>query len=304
MSVAASSVDREAAVSPGRMQGVLSGLAALVRRPNGAFGVSVAVGMVVLAIFAPQIAPYNPDAQNIPAAFQGPGTTHLLGTDELGRDLLSRLIYGTRIELSVALPAVAIAVLCGLVLGLMAGYFGGLIDSVLVIIMDTVQAFPAVILALALLFLLGPSLGNVRIVIAIAFVPNYARVSRASVYATKQNLYIESERALGASHRRVVLVHLLPKIIAPLLILIAMDTPSAIVTEAGLSFLGLGVQPPTPSWGVLLSDGFTNVYTSPWEIIFASLALMVATLGLTMLGEALRDVLDPRLAGSRGSERS
>ena len=165
--------------------------------------------------------------------------------------------------------------------------------------MDALQAFPAVILALALLFLLGSSLRNVTIVIAVAFTPGYARVSRALVYATKQNQFIESERALGASHRRIVLAHLVPNIVAPLLILMAMDMPSAIVVEAGLSFLGIGVQPPTPSWGVILSDGFQYVASSPWAIISASLALMITTLGFTMLGESLRDVFDPRVSGLR-----
>jgi peptide/nickel transport system permease protein len=198
---------------------------------------------------------------------------------------------------------VTAALLAGLVLGVIAGYAGGIIDSVMIVIMDTLQAFPAVILALALLALLGPSLRNVIIVIAVAFTPNYARVSRAMVLAAKENQWVEAERSLGANVSRIVTVHILPNIIAPLVILMAMDIPSAIATEAGLSFLGLGVQPPTPSWGVILSEGFENVVLSPWGIISASAALMIATLGFTMLGEALRDVADPKLGRTRRWQR-
>ena len=222
---------------------------------------------------------------------------HLLGTDRLGRDTLSRLIYGVGIALIVALPAVLSALVIGLLLGIVAAWRGGLIDAVLVIVMDVLQAFPAVILALALLALLGPSLRNVIIVISIAFIPNYARVSRALVFSAKANQWVEAERALGASTLRIVFTHILPNILPPLLILMAMDIPSAIVIEAGLSFLGLGVQPPTPSWGAILSDGFQNIMQSPWGVVFASIILMITTLGFTMLGETLRDIVDPRLSG-------
>ncbi len=214
------------------------------------------------------------------------------------------MIFGTRIALEVSIPAVGAALLAGLILGVAAGYAGGTLDSVLIVLMDSLQAFPAVILALALLSLLGPSLRNVIIVIAVAFTPNYARVSRAMVLAAKENQWVEAERSLGAGVGRVVLVHILPNIIAPLVILMAMDIPSAIATEAGLSFLGLGVQPPTPSWGVILADGFQNVVLSPWGIIDASAALMLATLGFTMLGETLRDVVDPKLSRVRRWQRA
>ena len=189
------------------------------------------------------------------------------------------------------------ALVIGLLLGIVAAWRGGLIDAVLVIVMDVLQAFPAVILALALLALLGPSLRNVIIVISIAFIPNYARVSRALVFSAKANQWVEAERALGASTLRIVFTHILPNILPPLLILMAMDIPSAIVIEAGLSFLGLGVQPPTPSWGAILSDGFQNIMQSPWGVVFASIILMITTLGFTMLGETLRDIVDPRLSG-------
>ena len=286
-----------------RGSGVLGVLREVARRPKGLAGLVIVCGLILLALFPSIFAPYSPYTQDIVDRLQGPSRAHLLGTDQLGRDLLSRVIFGTRIALGVSIPAVTAALLAGLVLGVIAGYAGGIIDSVMIVIMDTLQAFPAVILALALLALLGPSLRNVIIVIAVAFTPNYARVSRAMVLAAKENQWVEAERSLGANVSRIVTVHILPNIIAPLVILMAMDIPSAIATEAGLSFLGLGVQPPTPSWGVILSEGFENVVLSPWGIISASAALMIATLGFTMLGEALRDVADPKLGRTRRWQR-
>ena len=288
----------------GRLAGIAAVLREVARRQKGAAGLVIVGGMALLAIFPSVFAPYNPYAQNIVDRLQGPSSAHWLGTDELGRDLLSRVIFGTRIALEVSIPAVGAALLAGLILGVAAGYAGGTLDSVLIVLMDSLQAFPAVILALARLSLLGPSLRNVIIVIAVAFTPNYARVSRAMVLAAKENQWVEAERSLGAGVGRVVLVHILPNIIAPLVILMAMDIPSAIATEAGLSFLGLGVQPPTPSWGVILADGFQNVVLSPWGIIDASAALMLATLGFTMLGETLRDVVDPKLSRVRRWQRA
>ncbi len=271
----------------------------VVRRPAGAFGLAVVAILLVAALIPGLLAPYEADAQDIPARLQGPSLDHLLGTDEIGRDLFSRLIFSCRIELGVAVPAVLGALVAGLVLGVLAGYVGGWLDNALIVVMDSLQAFPAVVLALVLLSLLGSSLGNVILVIAVAFTPNYARVSRALVLALKQNQFVEAERSLGASPVRVVLVHVVPNILAPLFILLAMDLPSAITTEAGLSFLGIGVQPPTPSWGVMLSAGFARVQDSPWGVLTPGLALMIATLGFTLLGETLRDVFDPRLSGVR-----
>ncbi len=209
------------------------------------------------------------------------------------------MIFGARIALGVAVPAVLLAMSVGLVIGLIAGYLGGGTDQVAIVGMDAVQAFPAVILALALLAVLGPSLRNVVIVIAVALAPGYARVVRAMTLAAKQNQYIEAELSLGVSTARLTTYHLMPNIAPPLFILIAMDIPSAIAIEAGLSFLGLGVPPPSPSWGALLADGFGYVLISPWAILAASLALILVTVGFTMLGEALRDVLDPKLSGVR-----
>lgn len=282
---------------PSRRVRARGAVGSILTTPGGAIGTVIVLGLIVLAIFGPEIAPYSFSAIDVNAPLQGPTLHHLLGTDQLGRDTLSRLIYGTRIELQVAVPAVASALIVGLFLGTLGGYLGGLVDNVVVLLTDTFQSFPAIVLALALLTVLGPSLTNLVIVIAVTFCPNYARTSRALVLSVRQNQYILAERALGASRLRIMGRHVLPNIVAPLFILLAMDTPSAITTEAGLSFLGLGVPPPNPSWGSILSDGFSSIFQSPWAVIFASLMLGIATIGFLTFGEALRDVLDPRLRG-------
>ncbi len=278
-------------------------LARLAGRPTGLAGLVVVIVLGLAAAAAPLVAPYDHAAQDIANRLQGPSQSHVLGTDHLGRDLLSRIIFGARVELGVAVPAVTAALLLGLLLGVTAGYLGGRIDNALIVVMDSIQAFPAVILALTVLALLGPSLRNVLLVIAITFSPQYARVARASVLGLKQSPFVEAERALGASSPRIVGVHVLPNIMAPLFILLAMNIPSAIDVEAGLSFLGVGVQPPTPSWGVILAEGFERARKAPWPIISTGGALILTTLGFTMLGETLRDVVDPRLRAARAGMR-
>ena len=272
----------------------------VVRRPLGAMGFFIVLAFMLMVVFAPIITPYGFAEQDIPSMLQGPSRAHLLGTDHLGRDLLSRLIYGSRIALSVALPAVSVALTAGLTLGLIAGYAGGVLDDVALVIFDSIQAFPPVILALAILALLGPSLINVVLVIGLTWTPGYARIARAQVLRTKQEPYVEVERSLGASQARILFFHILPNIVAPLLILAAMDLPVVITFEAGLSFLGLGVRPPTPSWGVILAEGFNFIRQTPWPITWAGLTLVITTLGFTLFGETLRDVLDPALSGTRG----
>ncbi|NOZ71755.1 MAG: ABC transporter permease [Chloroflexi bacterium] len=272
----------------------------VLRRPLGALGALIVFGFIFVVIFAPLLARYDYAAQDIPNMLQGPSRAHWLGTDHLGRDLWSRLIYGSRIALGVAAPAVGIALTAGITLGLIAGYLGGVVDNVALILFDSIQAFPAVILALAILALLGPSLVNVVLVIGLAWTPGYARITRAQVLSAKQEQYVEVERSLGASQKRILFLHILPNVIAPLFILAAMDLPVVITFEAGLSFLGLGVRPPTPSWGVVLADGFNFIRQSPWPITWTGLTLIITTLGFTLFGETLRDVLDPRLSGTRG----
>jgi peptide/nickel transport system permease protein len=272
----------------------------VLQSPLGALGFLIVITFLFVVIFADLLAPYEYTTQDIPNRLTGPSAEYLLGTDQLGRDLLSRLIYGSRIALGVALPSVAIALVGGVLLGLVAGYAGGIVDDIVVVLIDSINAFPAVILALAILALLGPALINEIFVIGLTWIPGYARVTRAQVLSVKENVYVEAERSLGASRSRIILTHIMPNVIAPLLILAAMDLPVVITFEAGLSFLGLGVRPPTPSWGSILSDGFNYIRQSPWPITWAGLTLIVTTLGFTLFGEALRDVLDPRLSGTRG----
>jgi peptide/nickel transport system permease protein len=271
----------------------------IVRRPAGLLGLLVVAAIFLVAIFAPLLAPHSPDSIDVVNMFAGPSPGHLLGTDALGRDNLSRLLYGARTALGIALPSVAVAFVAGLCLGLVAGYLGGWVDKVLIVLIDTGLAFPAVILALAMITLLGPSIGNIILLIAVAYTPYYARLARAQTLAAKQNPYVKAERALGASTARLLRIHVLPNIIPPLLILIAMDIPGAIGVEAGLAFLGLGVQPPTPDWGVMLNDGFTNIATTPWGLVGPLIALFLVTTAFTLLGETLRDIADPRFAGVR-----
>ncbi len=276
-------------------------LGAVLQRPLGALGFIIVLLFILTTIFAPLIAPYSEIKQDFSAVFQPASQEHLLGTDNLGRDLFSRIIYGTRIEMAAALPSVAIGLSLGLLLGLMAGYLGGWVDNLIVVLLDSIQAFPSLVLALAILAVLGPSLTNVIIVIGFALIPGYARVARSQVKSVKNNDYIQAEYNLGASTGRIVVMHILPNIIAPLVILVSMDLPVVITFEAGLSFLGLGVRPPAPSWGVILSDGFKYIFNSPWPVMSAAFALVLVTLGFTLFGETLRDVLDPRLSGTEGS---
>jgi len=282
-----------------RTLGRIPVLGEVVEQPLGALGVVIVAVFLVLVIAGPLIAPYDYAAQDLSRLLEGPSKDYLLGTDHLGRDLFSRLVFGARIALGTAVPAVIISILGGVILGLLGGYLGGLIDDVIVVILDSIQAFPGVILALAILALLGPSLVNEILVIGIAWIPAYARMTRAQAMSAKHQLYVEAERSLGASSARILFSHILPNILAPLLILAAMDLPVVITFEAGLSFLGLGVRPPTPSWGVILSDGFKFVRNSPWPILWTGIVLGITTLGFTVFAESLRDVLDPRLSGTR-----
>jgi peptide/nickel transport system permease protein len=275
-------------------------LGEVLRQPLGVIGLFIVFVFIITVIFAPLIAPYNYASQDIPNRMQGPTEKYLLGTDHLGRDIFSRLVFGSRIAFGTAVPSVAIALVIGTLLGLVSGYIGGVVDNVIVVIMDTLQAFPSIMLSLAILALLGPSLVNVIIVIGITWMPNYARVIRAQTLSMREKAYVEAERSLGATDNGILFSHILPNVIAPALLLAAMDLPWVITFEAGLSFMGMGVRPPTPSWGVILSEGFNHIFESQWPILWSGLTLAFTTLGFTLFGEALRDVLDPRLSGTRG----
>ena len=272
----------------------------VLRQPLVVAGFLIVLIFVICVLFAPAIAPYDYARQDIPNRMHGPSTIYWLGTDHLGRDIFSRLVYGSRIAFGTAIPSVGIALLAGIFLGLIAGYVGGPVDNAIVVFMDMLQAFPSIMLSLAILSLLGPSLVNVIIVIGLTWMPNYARVIRAQTLSIREKDYVEAERSLGATDKGILLSHILPNVIAPALLLAAMDLPWVITFEAGLSFMGMGVRPPTPSWGAILSEGFNHIFESQWPVLWSGLTLALTTLGFTLFGEALRDVLDPRLSGTRG----
>jgi peptide/nickel transport system permease protein len=271
------------------------GLLRLVREPLGALGLGLVVLVVIGALGAEVLTDYSPIKLAVRDRFLPPSAAHLLGTDQLGRDLFTRVLYGARIALWVALVATGTAFAGGLVLGMIAGYGPRWLDSLLVLLFDAVRSFPTVMFALALVTLIGPSLGAVVLVVVIVSMPGYARVVRAQTMALRSSEFVLATRSLGATAPRILRVHILPNIVGPLLILASMDIPVVITIEAGMSFLGLGVRPPTPSWGSILNDGFAFIRESPWPAIAGGLPIVVATLGFTFLGETLRDQLDPRL---------
>ena len=267
----------------------------------GLVGLIIVSIIILSAVFAPWIVPYDPIALNIPDRMQGPSLAHLAGTDQLGRDTFSRVIMGGRVALQVALPTIGGAIFFGLVLGMIAGYGPKWLDNIIVLLFDTVRSFPTVMFALAVVALVGPSLNTVIFVIMVTSIPTYGRVVRTLTQSLRNSEFIDAERSLGASVFRIMTVHILPNVLGPLAVLAAMDIPTVVGLEAGLSFLGMGVKPPTPSWGSLLNDGYNLIRNTPWLIIAGGIPLILTTLGFTFLGEALRDVVDPKLRG-RGSK--
>jgi len=270
-------------------------LSRLYHNPLGFFGLILVVIVVGSAIFADWIVPYDPIAINIRERLQGPSAKHLMGTDQLGRDVFSRIVMGSRIALKVALVSITLALSCGLVLGLIAGYGPPWLDKIIILIFDTIRSFPTIMFALAIVTLVGPSLETVILVVVITTIPVYGRIVRAQTQAIKNNEFILAERAMGANIIRILSLHMLPNIIGPLLIIASMDLPGVVTIEAGLSFLGVGVRPPTPSWGSVLNDGYSFIRNTPWLIVSGGIPLIITTLGFTFLGEALRDILDPKL---------
>ncbi|WP_206022567.1 ABC transporter permease [Billgrantia bachuensis] len=267
----------------------------LCRNPLGLLGLILVVLMVGSALLANVIVPYDP-AQVMVGPRLGPPTWHnLMGTDQLGRDTFSRVIMGGQVALIVALASLSAALSLGLLLGLVAGFGPRWLDNGLLLLLDSVRAFPVIIFALAVVTLLGPSLYTVVFVVAITSIPVYARVVRTQTQALRDHEYVLAERAMGASTRRILGVHIMPNVIGPLLILASMDVPLVIALEAGLSFLGMGVRPPTPSWGTILNNGYNYIQNSPWPVIAGGIPIILTTLGFTFLGEALRDIFDPKL---------
>jgi len=267
----------------------------MLRKPLGALGLLVVLSLVIVAVFAPQIAPFSPTQANFMAMLQPPDETYLLGTDELGRDILSRLIWGARASLQAGLIAVLLAAGIGVPIGLVSGYFRGPLDEYLVMrVTDAMMAFPVIVLALAMTAVLGPSLQTAMIAIGIVYAPIFIRLARAQTLSVRETEYVEAARALGNRHPIIMLRHVLPNIASPLIIQMSVSMATAILVESALSFLGLGVQPPTPSWGSMLRIGTNYMQDAPWIAFWPGFAIFITVLGINLFGDALRDVLDPR----------
>ncbi|NIA10535.1 MAG: ABC transporter permease subunit [Nitrospiraceae bacterium] len=257
-------------------------------------------GIVVLVLFcasvlAPVISPYNPTDINVNAILSPPGPSHLLGTDELGRDVFSRMLWGARISLKVGFVAVGIAVVIGIIVGALAGFYGGWIDSVLMRFVDMMLCFPSFFLILAVIAILEPSIYNIMAVIGITSWMGVARLVRAEFLRIREMDYVTAAKSMGASDKRIIFLHILPNALSPVLVAATLGVAGAILTESALSFLGIGVQPPTPSWGNMLTAGKDNMEIAWWLSVFPGLAILITVLGYNLLGEGLRDVLDPRL---------
>ena len=273
------------------------------RRPAWRRSPLTVVGLVLVALLAfiaataPLIAPADPLKQELSQRLRPPSAEHWLGTDQLGRDLLSRMIYGARISLLIGLVVVGLAAGVGIFVGLLAGFSGGWLDESLMRLTDVFFAFPALILAMAISGALGPSLTNAMIAIAIVSWPVYARLVRAQVLSLRELEYVEASRSLGASSGRIMWQHILPNTLSPLLVQASFDMGAAILAAAGLSFIGFGTQPPTPEWGIMVSDGRNYIATHPWLSLYPGLAILITVAAFNLIGDGLRDALDPRLRG-------
>ena len=254
--------------------------------------------LVITAIFAPWLAPHDPYGMDLTKTLQSPNSTHLLGTDSLGRDTLSRVIYGSRTSLMVGIVAVLIASSIGITLGLMAGYFGGIVNMVIMRFVDALMAFPMILLALVIAALLGAGIVNIMIAIGVTMMASYARVMCAQVLTIKENEYVTAERSIGAPDRRIMFIHVLPNSFPPLIVMITMQLGSAILAEASLSFLGIGVAAPTASWGGMVNDGQKYLLNHPQLSFAPGVAIMLVVFAFNLIGDGLRDALDPRLKGT------
>jgi len=267
----------------------------LKRNKLAMFGLVVLIILLLTAVFADFIAPYGFDDQNLDNMLQGPSSEHVFGTDEFGRDIFSRIIYGSQVSLRVGFFAVAISVVCGGLLGAIAGYFGGLIDNLIMRVMDVLLAIPSILLAISISASLGSGLTNLMIAVGISSIPGYARLVRASVLSIRNIEYIEAAKSVGAGHFSIIIKHIIPNCLSPIIVQATLGVAFAILTAAGLSFIGLGIQPPNPEWGAMLSSGRGYIRDFPHLTLFPGLAIMMTILALNFLGDGLRDALDPKL---------
>jgi peptide/nickel transport system permease protein len=268
------------------------------RHPTGVVGLTVIGFFIVVSLLAPVLRPYDASRdRDLRSRLNPPSAEHWFGTDELGRDMFTRVWHGGRISLRVGLIAVAVAVVIGTLLGLVAGYVGGWIDTAIVWLVDILMAFPGILLAIAIVATLGPSITNAMIAISVTQIPRYARIVRSVVLSLRESEYVQAARALGSSPVRIVAQHILPNSLSPLVVQLTLLIGVAILDVAALGFLGLGAQPPNPEWGLMIRDGFAQFLRAPWMSIFPGLAIYLSVVGFNLLGDAIRDVLDPRLTG-------
>jgi peptide/nickel transport system permease protein len=273
-------------------------LRVLFKRPIVTVSAVFILLVIIVAIFGPWLAPYDPYDQNLSQSLSHPSLTHLLGTDSLGRDSLSRLIYGSRNSLMVGIVALGVAAVFGMSLGLLAGYFGGWVNTVIMGFIDALMCFPMILLALVLASLLGGGMRNVMIALGIAMMPGYARLMYGESLSVKENEYVLAERAAGAGNLRIMLHHILPNCFPPLIVLATMQIGAAILAEAGLSFLGIGIEPPAAAWGLMVEDGRPFLLTNPLLSFAPGLSIMLVVFAFNMVGDGLRDAFDPRLRGT------
>jgi peptide/nickel transport system permease protein len=269
-------------------------LAKVMRSPRGGISAVVLAVVIVCAVFAPLIAPYAYDIQALRNANLDPSWAHWMGTDEFGRDLMSRIIYGARTSLSVAITAISISVAVGMSIGAAAGYFGGTFDRVVTAAVDLTWSFPEILIALILIAIIGPGLNSTMIAISIAYLAQFTRLTRAQVMALKNETYIEATANLGAGHAHIIFRHLLPNALTPVIVAGMLATGDAIILEATLGFFGLGAQPPTPSWGAMMSSGTAQIFIAPWIIIFPGLAIAITVIAINLFGDAVIEALDIR----------
>lgn len=267
----------------------------LFRRRSAQIGGAIVLLLVLMALFAPVIAPYDPYAINVKDRLQPPNLTYLFGTDDLGRDLFSRIIYGARTTIQTGVVVVFIAASLGSLIGLISGYYGGVVDLVIMRVIDIMLAFPYILLALAIVATLGPSLQNALIAIGLAYVPSWARFVRGNVLTVGKQEYVTAALATGTRARRIIRRHVLPNVLSSIIVLASLDFPAAVLSTAALSYVGLGAQPPTAEWGALLTGARSYMRTAPWLVNFPGLAIFITMLGFNLLGNALRDTLDPKL---------
>jgi peptide/nickel transport system permease protein len=277
-----------------------SALSRILHNPLSLAGALLIGGLIVLAVIAPLIAPYDPVRSDLGVSLAAPSRAHWFGTDQLGRDILSRILYGTRISLRIAILTALIATAIGAPMGIVTGYFRGRLDDLLMRVTDMFMAFPRLILAMAIAAALRPTLDNVIIAISLAAWPAYARLARSVTLGLREENYVEAARAIGAGTSRVLARHIFPGVLSPMTIQISLDMGGIILTAAGLGFIGFGAQPPTPEWGVMISEGRNYITQQWWVSTFPGIAISLVVLGFNMLGDGIRDVLDPRLRSRRG----